>query len=60
MRLSIRPFCAALSTFALVVLSADLHAVQTGGSVYYPGSGDQWEHRAPEQVGMDAVLLKRQ
>jgi CubicO group peptidase (beta-lactamase class C family) len=26
--------------------------------VYYPGPGDQWELRTPEQVGMDARLLE--
>ena len=57
MRLSNRPFFAALSTLAMVVMGADLRAAQTGGSVYYPGPGDQWEHRAPGQVGMDAKRL---
>ena len=26
-------------------------------AVYYPGSGDDWERRAPAQVGLDARLL---
>ncbi|HXF05869.1 MAG TPA: serine hydrolase [Blastocatellia bacterium] len=26
--------------------------------VYYPGPGDQWERRTPEQVGMDADRLR--
>jgi hypothetical protein len=26
-------------------------------TVYYPGPGDDWERRTPEQVGMDARLL---
>jgi len=26
--------------------------------VYYPGPADQWEHRKPEQVGMDSRLLQ--
>jgi CubicO group peptidase (beta-lactamase class C family) len=26
-------------------------------SVYYPGPGDEWEHRTPEQAGMNAALL---
>ena len=27
-------------------------------AVYYPGPGDEWEHRKAEQVGMDAALLE--
>jgi hypothetical protein len=26
-------------------------------AAYYPGSGEDWEHRTPEQVGMDPRLL---
>lgn len=26
---------------------------------YYPGAGDDWERRAPEQVGMDAARLQQ-
>ncbi|AKQ46955.1 beta-lactamase [Rufibacter radiotolerans] len=29
----------------------------SNAKVYYPGSGDYWETRKPEQVGMDAELL---
>ena len=32
-------------------------ASATEGSVYYPGAGDDWERRAPRQVGMDSVRL---
>lgn len=27
-------------------------------SVYYPGEGDNWEHRAPEELGLDPVKLQ--
>ena len=27
-------------------------------AVYYPGPGDEWEHRKPQQVGMNAGLLE--
>ena len=27
------------------------------GAVYYPGPGDDWQRRTPQQVGMDAALL---
>ena len=46
----VAPLTAVLCAFSAV----DLHAQS---AVYYPGPGDQWEHRAPEQVGMDAKLL---
>ena len=26
-------------------------------AIYYPGPGDDWEHRSPDQVGMNAQLL---
>jgi CubicO group peptidase (beta-lactamase class C family) len=39
---------------ALLLLAAGAPAQQP---VYYPGPGDQWEHRAPGQAGMDAALL---
>ena len=29
----------------------------SNGSVYYPGPGESWERREPEQLGMDADLL---
>jgi CubicO group peptidase (beta-lactamase class C family) len=31
----------------------------TSQKVYYPGKGDNWETRKPEQVGMDAALLQQ-
>ncbi|WP_162425688.1 serine hydrolase domain-containing protein [Pontibacter pudoricolor] len=31
----------------------------TSQKVYYPGKGDNWETRKPEQVGMDATLLEQ-
>lgn len=27
--------------------------------VYYPGKGDNWEHRQPEQLGLDAAKLQQ-
>ena len=30
---------------------------QPQAAPYYPGPGDDWEHKAPEQVGMDARLI---
>ena len=27
--------------------------------VYYPGSGDDWERRTPEEVGIDSGLLQQ-
>ncbi|MDX5482529.1 MAG: beta-lactamase family protein [Hymenobacteraceae bacterium] len=30
----------------------------TEAKVYYPGKGDNWEKKQPEQVGMDATLLQ--
>lgn len=32
-------------------------ATATEGTVYYPGAGDDWERRAPRQVGMDSARL---
>lgn len=31
---------------------------QAGDKVYYPGKGDNWEKKQPEQLGMDAALLQ--
>ncbi len=42
-------------TLALVVLTA-CHRQPTTG-VYFPPKGDNWVHRSPEKVGMDATLL---
>lgn len=33
-------------------------AQRTTGQPYYPGPGDDWERRAPEQAGFDAARLK--
>ncbi len=33
-------------------------ATQQAEQIYYPGKGDAWEKRQPEQVGMDAALLQ--
>ncbi|RIJ33438.1 serine hydrolase domain-containing protein [Pontibacter oryzae] len=31
---------------------------QSGNSYYYPGAGDAWEHRKPEDLGFDAAKLQ--
>jgi CubicO group peptidase (beta-lactamase class C family) len=36
-----------------------LATTATSPKVYYPGKGDNWETRKPEQVGMDAALLQQ-
>ncbi|MBX0333289.1 beta-lactamase family protein [Pontibacter sp. HSC-14F20] len=33
-------------------------AQATEGKLYYPGKGDNWEKKQPEQQGMDAALLQ--
>jgi len=43
----------ALAILALALPSSGLAAQ----AVYYPGPGDAWERRAPEEVGMNAALL---
>ncbi len=63
-RLLSRPLFAAV-LLGVWVWNAPL-AAQAGGrakpasppAAYYPGPGDDWEHRAPEQVGMDPRLLE--
>ncbi|MFD2247062.1 serine hydrolase domain-containing protein [Pontibacter ruber] len=32
---------------------------QTEAQVYYPGKGDNWERKKPEEVGMDPALLQQ-
>jgi CubicO group peptidase (beta-lactamase class C family) len=39
------------------LLAASTAHAQRGAAVYYPGPGEDWERRAPAQVGMDPVLL---
>jgi CubicO group peptidase (beta-lactamase class C family) len=41
--------------FSLLSLTTPVGAQRA--SVYYPGPGDKWERRKPEQAGMDAALL---
>lgn len=49
----------------LVCLIALIHSqditgssqVQAQGEIYYPGPGDNWERRTPQQVGMDPARL---
>ena len=50
--------CVSAWTFTalLVISSATVAAAQ---STYYPGRGDDWERRTPDQVGMDRSLLAR-
>ncbi|HEU0301901.1 MAG TPA: serine hydrolase [Longimicrobium sp.] len=44
--------------FVLTALfAASAAQAQRGAAVYYPGPGDDWERRAPAQVGMDPALL---
>ncbi|HEY0018103.1 MAG TPA: serine hydrolase [Longimicrobium sp.] len=44
-----------LSLLAALLVTAAAHGQRT--TVYVPGPGDDWERRAPAQVGMDPVLL---
>lgn len=38
--------------------SAATTTTQNGKSYYYPGAGDAWEHRNPEELGFDAAKLQ--
>ncbi|HVQ37864.1 MAG TPA: hypothetical protein VMS31_10050, partial [Pyrinomonadaceae bacterium] len=45
---------------ALCVVSSDNAIAQRKTkptSVYYPAPGNAWQHKRPEAVGMDSVLL---
>ncbi|MBK7870610.1 MAG: serine hydrolase [Saprospiraceae bacterium] len=42
-----------LSFFVTIALSA-----QKTASIYYPGPGDAWEHRTPEQMGMNPAKIQ--
>ena len=44
-----------LFPIAALLLAATAQAQRT--SAYVPGPGDDWERRAPAQVGMDAALV---
>jgi CubicO group peptidase (beta-lactamase class C family) len=50
---------------ALLPAAAQVEAVAAASSpsslqsAYYPGPGDAWERRAPQQVGLDAGLLQQ-
>src|SRR5436853_7547112 len=50
---------------AFVVGSATLsdplsvHAQKKQPAIYYPAPGDRWQHRRPEDAGMDSVLLEQ-
>jgi CubicO group peptidase (beta-lactamase class C family) len=45
---------------AHAVVTADTQAIRANPAhaVYYPGPGERWERRRPEQVGMDAARLQ--
>ena len=47
-----------MASFSLVFLFVACQASGVGHSAYYPGAGDDWERRAPEQVGMDPAALQ--
>lgn len=44
---------------AFVLLPAALAAQAGPRAAYYPGPGDAWERRTPQQVGMDAAALEQ-
>ncbi|HEX8317567.1 MAG TPA: serine hydrolase [Longimicrobium sp.] len=45
-----------INCIAIALLIASSAQAQRG-AVYYPGPGDDWQRRTPQQVGMDAALL---
>lgn len=47
-----------IASFSLVLLFVACQPSGVGHSAYYPGAGDDWERRAPEQVGMDPAALQ--
>ena len=47
-----------LAPLSLVFLFVACQPSGVGHSAYYPGAGDDWERRAPEQVGMDPAALQ--
>lgn len=55
--MSARPLAAPLALALATVLAALPERAQAQ-DVYWPEPGDAWEHRAPEDVGMDAGLLQ--
>src|SRR5258706_9245246 len=51
--------CLRISIF-LLCLGAPIPALsQSKQSAYYPAPGDNWQHRRPEDVGMDSALLEQ-
>jgi CubicO group peptidase (beta-lactamase class C family) len=46
-----------LSIIALCCAAALSVSAQQSSEIYYPGSGDNWERRTPQQVGMDATRI---
>jgi CubicO group peptidase (beta-lactamase class C family) len=49
---------AAVAAVCIAGLSAAQQAKRATG-VYYPPPGDAWEHKRPEDVGMDSTLLEQ-
>ncbi len=45
-----------INCIALTLLIASSAQAQRG-AVYYPGPGEDWQRRTPQQVGMDAALV---
>ncbi|HEY7769482.1 serine hydrolase domain-containing protein, partial [Longimicrobium sp.] len=45
-----------INCIALALLVASSAQAQRG-AVYYPGPGEDWQRRTPQQVGMDAALI---
>lgn len=56
---------ARLTAVSLVLLLLASGSIQFAASspapqhVYYPGPGDKWERKSPEQVGIDSALLEQ-
>jgi CubicO group peptidase (beta-lactamase class C family) len=46
-----------LPIIALCCVAALSVRAQQSEEIYYPGSGDNWERRTPQQVGMDATRI---
>ncbi|PYP88358.1 MAG: serine hydrolase [Blastocatellia bacterium AA13] len=46
---------------SLLFASASIHltAASPAPRVYYPGPGDKWERKSPDQLGMDPALLEQ-
>jgi CubicO group peptidase (beta-lactamase class C family) len=49
----------ALFAVGATLLSSQPSRSQSKPAVYYPAAGDGWEHRKPEDLGMDSALLEQ-